>query len=110
VILKIKITLTVNQLSAVNSIWRYVAVLDTTNPETRVLVSISNYLAEKLIKKQLSMQFGNKTKTIITLDYYKAYFLEKMIRTVLENMPTAYANYEGRQLINLAGELNQKLA
>ena len=106
----IKITLTVHQLSAVNTIWQKVQKVGIGTKESRVLESISNHLAEKFIKKQLTLQFNGKPKTSLTLDYYKAYFLEKIIRTVLENFHNSFTEYEHRQLVNIAGDLNQKMA
>ena len=105
----IKITLTASQLSAVNTIWQLIPQTDIGTHETRVLVSISNHLAEKFMKKQMTLQFSGKTKTTISLEYYKAYFLEIIIWTVVENMPAINTNYQQQQLINLAGDLNQKM-
>lgn len=106
----IKITLTVHQLLAVNTIWQKIPKGGIATEESRVLVSISNHLAEKFIKKQLTLQFNGKPKTSLTLDYFKAYFLEKIIRTVLENFHHSFNEYELRQLVNIAGDLNQKMA
>lgn len=104
----IKIKLTTDQLTAINTLWQHIPFMDTTTPEMRVLVSISNHLATKLVKRQLTLQFGDKTKTTISLDYYKAYFLERIIQTVLPSV--SKSSYEYQQMRQLAAELNQKLA
>ena len=108
----IKIKLTRDQLNAINTLWSHIPFMDTSTKEMRVLVSISNHLANKLVKRQLTLQFSNKAKTTISLDYHKAYFLEQIIQTILPSVPTTFMGleYEKQQLQQLAAELNQKLA
>lgn len=104
---KLKLTLTESQLNAINSIWAYIPFMDTVLPDNRLLVSISSHLASKLLKRQLALQFSNKATTTITLEYYKVYFLEKLILTIMPSMANAA---EQQDLKLLVGVLNQKLA
>lgn len=95
------------QLCAVNKMWEFVPYFDTSTSEMRMLASVSNCLAEKLVKKELTMYFRNAKTTTFKLEYHNAYFLERIIRTIL---PKAVARDVCHHLQHTADELHQKLA
>lgn len=106
----IKLKITYQQLVAINQVWAYLDFLDGTKPENRAIISMARKLAEKLTKKQISMQFKEHKKDkkyTISFEYYQAYFFETLIRKSISVFPEGY---EKQVLQNIANELHQKIA
>lgn len=106
----IKLKLKYQQIEAINQVWSYLDFLDDSKPENRAIISMARKLAEKLTKKQITIQFKDHKKDkeyTISFEYYQAYFFEILIRKSISVFPDGY---EKQVLQNTADELNQKLA
>ncbi|WP_136464926.1 hypothetical protein [Flagellimonas onchidii] len=105
----LKLRITYGQLAALNQVWGYLDFLDETEPENRAIISMARKLAEKLVKKQVSMQFGEQKKDkrhTLSFEYYQAYFFEMLLRRSLNVFPEGY----GQTVIhNIANELHRQL-
>jgi len=106
-VLKLKITY--EQLVTLNQVWGYLDFLDETKPENRAIISMARKLAEKLTKKQVSMQFKERKKDkkyTLSFEYYQAYFFELLLRRSLPIFPEVY---EQVVIHKMANELHQQL-
>ena len=106
----IDLKITYKQLTALNQIWSYLDFLDPTKAENRAIISMARKLAEKLTKKQITLQFKdfdpNKIHTI-KLEYYQAYFFEILARKSIHVFPYGY---EKTVIQNITNIIHQKLA
>jgi hypothetical protein len=105
---KIKLKITTEKLRVVNACWSIITKDNLHTPEQKLLYDITSKLGKKFKKKFIEKEF-NDVEYSINLDYYEAYFFNKVLDIYLLDVDFSQFPYEYNVVFSINNYVHQKL-
>jgi len=106
---KIKIKLDFEQLKVLNDSWDCIQNAEVINTEQKIIFDIAVRLSVKFKKKAIDREF-NSGKFNISIHFFEAYFLSKILQIYLNSNSFSNNPYEYNVILKIDNFLQMKLA